>query len=519
MRPRWDPLLVALVAVVAVVGQLAFPLGDDQARYAYAAWAWLDGAVPYRDVFVFKPPGTLFIHGLSQVLAGPTSLAIRLLDVLWTVATALALWALAGTLFRERLPRLVVGMGYALLYIQFDYWSTAQTDAWLNLPLVVAVLAVQRWRAGQPEARAAGAGLAWMVFAGAVMGLAVALKPTAVLVPALVGPALLFQVPKPWRGLLWGAMAVIAGLLVSTALVWLWLWGSEAWPAFVYGQTHLVGRYSAQTGADLSLGSALLALVGLVYHSPLRPATAFMVLGIAGLALHLRQPSWRRVALIWLGWLGYGWASVFGQHQFFEYHYMAFMVPAALGGGAATLLLTRWLPERRRGWTVLVVLGLGAVWGVSPWLEDVRRLSLPREEAWSDPAFDREIYEPGQLLELARYADQTTPEEATLLCWGLTPLPNLLSGRMSPTRYMVNFPFRHDPVDEELLAQLMADLQASPPALVAVGTGDALPRTTGDERDSLQLLSDIPELADFLEDRYRYERTVGRYQVHRLRTD
>ena len=47
----------ALAALVLGLPSLAYRYGPDQAMFHYVAREWLEGRLPYRDVFDVKPPG------------------------------------------------------------------------------------------------------------------------------------------------------------------------------------------------------------------------------------------------------------------------------------------------------------------------------------------------------------------------------------------------------------------------------------------------------------------------------
>lgn len=49
----------------------------DEGSYAYVAWRWSDGLVPYRDVFEQKPPGILLAYRGAFALGGMTVETIR----------------------------------------------------------------------------------------------------------------------------------------------------------------------------------------------------------------------------------------------------------------------------------------------------------------------------------------------------------------------------------------------------------------------------------------------------------
>ena len=57
-----------IVGFAALCGSvsLIYPFGRDQGSYGYAGWVLLDGGVPYRDVFVFKPPMTVVVHATGD---------------------------------------------------------------------------------------------------------------------------------------------------------------------------------------------------------------------------------------------------------------------------------------------------------------------------------------------------------------------------------------------------------------------------------------------------------------------
>ena len=92
-------------------------------------------------VFPKKPPFTPALHALALVLFGHSMLAIRILDLLWQTATALAIHAVARRLSRGRLVSLLAVFLYLLTYYSFRFADIAQTDGFLNLPTALAVLA------------------------------------------------------------------------------------------------------------------------------------------------------------------------------------------------------------------------------------------------------------------------------------------------------------------------------------------------------------------------------------------
>jgi len=143
----WAMVVLATLAFGSV--SLIYPFGRDQGIHAFIADSVLDGKVLYRDIFNMKPPLTTGVHALALVLFGHSMTAIRLLDLLWTVATSLLVFAFARRAFGNPRAAALAGVLYSLQYYGCDFWTTAQTDGWLNLPLAVSfLLALRGWREG-----------------------------------------------------------------------------------------------------------------------------------------------------------------------------------------------------------------------------------------------------------------------------------------------------------------------------------------------------------------------------------
>ena len=94
LRPANLPTIVGATALCGVVS-LIYPFGRDQGSYAYAGWVLLERGAPYREVFVFKPPMTPWVHAIALWLFGVNTWAIRVLDIGWNALTALTIAAIA----------------------------------------------------------------------------------------------------------------------------------------------------------------------------------------------------------------------------------------------------------------------------------------------------------------------------------------------------------------------------------------------------------------------------------------
>src|SRR5690606_12396057 len=78
-------LAVAALALALRAPVAALPFERDEGEYAYLAWRWGEGEVPYRDAFDQKPPGVFALFALGLAF-GETPAAVR-----WTAQALLLL--------------------------------------------------------------------------------------------------------------------------------------------------------------------------------------------------------------------------------------------------------------------------------------------------------------------------------------------------------------------------------------------------------------------------------------------
>lgn len=262
-------LLVLLIILVGGLPNLFYPFGKDQGEYAYIATAFMRGEVIYRDVFNVKPPLTHVLHAAALLLFGHDMIAIRWWDWLWQGATALVLAGIARQLYREKGVGVLAAALYIIFYFATDFWHSAQTDGFINLPIALAVwlflyaTAETRW--GQrPQSIA-------LFLSGLCVGLAVLLKyPIGVMMPFLL--LMLFlkgtrrnlvissqqsavsseQSPLPHSPFtihhlpfILPSIFLLAGFVLPLLIFALWLVSRGAWPAFWQIQTGYIPQYNA----------------------------------------------------------------------------------------------------------------------------------------------------------------------------------------------------------------------------------------------------------------------------------
>ncbi|XYH95318.1 glycosyltransferase family 39 protein [Sorangium sp. So ce1128] len=185
---------IAIGAIAFLLLQiLTYGYGRDQGIYAMVARAMLDGGMPYRDAFDFKPPGIFLIYALARALFGPAQWGVRALEVLGLAGMCLAMVSLAGRAFGDRRVGIVAAALAVLVHAQLDFWHTAQPESFGGMLTSFALLAATpRGRAGAPRP---APGAAALVVSGALFGAAGLLKPPlagggVVLAVVLAAPAL-----------------------------------------------------------------------------------------------------------------------------------------------------------------------------------------------------------------------------------------------------------------------------------------------------------------------------------------
>jgi 4-amino-4-deoxy-L-arabinose transferase-like glycosyltransferase len=144
---RWTLMGLVFLVLLISAPSLIFPFGRDQGTYAYTAFRVLSGEGMYSEAYAFKPPGTIFVHMLSQILFGHSMFAIRVLDILQIGLSCVLLYVVAFGLFKNKWAAVICALLFARMYLRMGYWHTAQTDNWSILPTAASMLiAMHLWK-------------------------------------------------------------------------------------------------------------------------------------------------------------------------------------------------------------------------------------------------------------------------------------------------------------------------------------------------------------------------------------
>ena len=138
-------MLAAILAFAALrVPYVSVPLERDEGEYAYIAWRWLEGDVPYRDAFDQKPPAVFAVYALAFATLGQSVEAIHVFLYLWTAGTAALLYLLVRRLAGE-LPAALALLAFAVASADVRVLAhAANTEIFMLLPLTGSVLCLAR---------------------------------------------------------------------------------------------------------------------------------------------------------------------------------------------------------------------------------------------------------------------------------------------------------------------------------------------------------------------------------------
>jgi hypothetical protein len=516
---RREVCLVVLLVLAAALPTVIWPMGRDQAIQAYSGWAFFDGAVPGRDVWDHKPPGTGYLYGVSQALFGHTQAAIRWFDLLWSLATALGLAALARRWFGGG-AGLAAGALWAWSYATvYDFWSSAQVDGFLVLPCLGALWLVEGGiRTRRPWQWCAAGALIAQAFVIKYIVLALGLALLAALIAARGKTGLFRGVLVP---LLWTFLGFAVGLAP-------WVTGLAA--AGGLGPVLDAQRIMNAGYTMLALGDGTIPLIGAAgggvtwFSLSHLPLLVFALVGLPG----LRRVS-PPIAAIVVGWLLAAVIGWLGQMKFYHYHSLPLLAPLALLSGLGVHCAVgrmKGLGGSRRSWSAaaavpLIVAALGAG-SVSRWAHgwaDLVRVSGPgltREDLWR--AMPRYLYRSSSVtanIDMARWLTGNSDPGDLFYIWGFEPLIYFLAERPAPTRYIYNVPQLVSWGAPEWRDQLVEDLRSDPPLHMVVCHHDEIPWTTGRQEDSALLLSHFQELRLLLEEEYVFLGRNDLFSVYR----
>ncbi len=445
-------LAVAVVAVALRAPVAALPFERDEGEYAYIAWRWLEGEVPYRDVFDQKPPGIFAVYALARLVGGAEPAATRWTAQLFVLIALAALLALARR--RDALDAgVAAGLFAAVLTVDWTLLGNAVNTETLALAPLSAG-AWTAWRA-RDERR-----VFWTVTTGLLGGAALLMKP-------VVAPIVAFELltaawgARPWAALAAGGLAAAAPAL-CTALGFVLAGAFDPfWDATVVNNLFYAG------GTPLADYPRYFRLQVADSLSPFAPIYALALLApLAGRAA--RGPG--------VGWIA-GWLAVsllaVSAGGFFRRHYFLLAVPplALLAGLGLAGLMARLAARRAAIAATIALAGVAVAYAVlqSPWYYRPGGHEAKLVRIYGSNPFPEAVH-------LGRWLAERSAPEDRVFVYGSEPEVLVYAERRSASRYIYVYPLTMSAGDPSARQQEVLDtLRADPPRfLIACFVGTSL---------------------------------------------
>lgn len=523
----WLGAACAAVVLWAAAQLLVFSFGRDQSIYAVVGRGIVEGEMPYRDRWDFKPPGIFLVYALSEAVFGSKMWGPRLLEALGLLATAGLLVRLSQVFFADNRPGFLAAAIACLVHVQFDFWHTGQPESFGGFLTMAGVMAVSVTSSTRRRAL-----LRWVI-CGACFGAAALMKPPlgggAVVCAAFLWRQRLNAGATP-RSALGPVFVIGAGCLLPLGAVAFWFWLTGAWadlswtlfeftPGYTklgWGDNAAAGFYRALEGAFIE-HSALLGIgaVAAVFGSPLSSRDReglSLVLGV--LALHL--------------------AGIAMQAKFFQYHFVASLPLIAWVAGLGWFKLWRAATQRQAGGAVAFASLFAVVAAARIPTYDVPHGFWSR--AWERTKYlvgQSDLHDRSALDEHLHYVADfnlsanrrvaervralTRPEDA-IYVWGFEPAIYWFAERKLASRFIYNVPQRASWERHHAREQLLAELDRSEPTMFVVQHHDVFRFVTGNDQDSKHALSDFPELHERLNQRYQWVDRIEDFELFVLNT-
>ncbi|MEK7949049.1 ArnT family glycosyltransferase [Luteolibacter soli] len=537
---RIPAVLCGVFVAFFLIQILTFDYGRDQGIYAVVARSILEGGMPYRDAWDFKPPGIFVLYAIARLFFGANDWGIRLLECLFLVAMCICIVRWAKKVFLPQLSGYFAIALAILIHAQLDFWHTAQPESFGGALTIFGLCTAPLF--ATDDRSPSRPLLRWFV-AGVFFGMAGLLKPQLafgggllVMLPLaarLLGKKLpflqAFAAPKDGPGEWKSLFATGLGTIAPVALCALWFAAKGSLQdlyevLFVFTPNYTKLGWQGLSPLDLAYNGVVDWFTG---YSALVP------LGISLLLLfaHRLSSRERAAALAICLLIALHLAGVVAQAKFFAYHYGATWPLTALLVGLGIALLWEQAIKASRWWIAafalivpLICFTRSATKGVPQ--SFLARTSIRTQALLSGgltPQIRDELASVDgvnaganrQIAQFFQEIDSLSPGKPLrpIFIWGFEPIIYDWANRPASTRYIYNVPQRAAWLQQTMRDRLMADLAANPPEFIIIERHDPLPGVTGNYLDSGDALKDFPELRSLIEGHYKQAFTHEDFMV------
>ncbi len=509
-------LMIAVTMIALPI--LTYPPGRDQGEFATIARGLLEGRTPYTDLWNPKPPAIFYVYALAIQLFGPTTTALRTLDLFAVPVICAALYWL-GTRIGNRRVGLFTAAIFPAFYFTESFWTLTQNDGLVLLPMTLAVaVAVKAADNGWLWAFGAGAltaFVAWFKYPFMLFGLVVI--GAYFLIPAPVGTSLPSRSKSKVKHLLafvaGGALIIIGGILYLAATgaldeLLLSAQVTSQYTALTFNPTDFVNLMRTALGFRWQQWGLLWLLVAV-----------WFAIGRFG---QQRKHGWWLVML----WAFIGLVIMLVQAKGYDYHWLP-MLPALALLAADTL--DRLLRLAAHYWNLtsqsqiassrLVLLLFLLIQWQGIWPRSWHYLTGAEDQLAYFGRFQAGEFVADESLEVSNYLRERVATGDSLYIWGFRPEVYYMSQLNPATRFIFHFPLVGEWYPPEWRQENVDVLWAALPPYVLVLQVDYMPFVTGRDADSNTLLQEYNELNNWLIFNYEREAQIGNFFLWRRKTN
>lgn len=532
-RPDFWLGVVCLVTVVWAAGQLLFfGFGRDQSIYALVGRGIVEGEMPYRERWDFKPPGVFLVYALAEALFGSVMWGPRLFEAVGLLVSAALLVKLSDTYFADARPGYLAAAIASLVHVQLEFWHTAQPESYAGFLTVIALAAVST-RAQSTRAKYGRWVVAGLCFGGAFL-----------LKPPLGGGAVVaavFLLKQEWdeataahksgaassAALALPFLVIGAGAVLPIVGVGLWFWVKGAWAElswtlfeFTPGYTKLGWSDNAASGFYRAVENAL------TKHS------ALFAVGLlaAGFGSPIATREREGLGLV-LGVLAVQLAGIGMQAKYFEYHYGASVPLLAFVAGLGWFKIWRAATREHGGGAVafaslVTVVAMARVpiydvpegFWVRAWERTKGMVGASEQRTQLD--WDRRFHFCADFnlaadRDVADWLAANSAPQERVFVWGFEPAIYWFLGRPLVSRFIYDVPQRVGWEHARARRDLLADLENTRPEWFVVQHHDYFRFVTGNDFDSKAALEHDPELSNWVNAAYRPVHRIEDFEIYR----
>ncbi len=501
--PKARLLALAFLLVLSAL-PLAFlaplfgaPFERDQGAYATIAAGWLEGALPYRDLWDNKGPLLFLWYAASFRWLGESIVAPRVLAAAAAGLSVPFVWATTRMLFGGREAALAAGL-FALSFANVYLQVTANAEVFMLLPLTAGLWAF--------VVGARGGGLWWFLVAGALTSLAVLTRQSAswafVGYGAWMGVLFVRQSEERRRQAQATAALALGGVLGAAPFVIYF-----AVHGALYELWHAMFAFNWEWAGEFPLYRKLLPPM-LLNPAPLLGGLVFWALAAVGVWRLLVRGD--RFAWLLLTFLLFSEAGVQTVGKVSPHYSVQLLPGAAVAAGVGLPhVWMRWHQGHRRlGMSMAAATAVTIAAAVFAYAQPTPADRFQVQYIFTGwPAHDY-AEDAIEAPEIAEAVEAMTEPGDYVYEWGRESEIYFLADRRPASRWLHNRPYS---VDKSVMVEVIADLEEKRPTVILLTS----------KLDTLGAAGQRPPpaLAAFLARHYRYAGRVEYADLYKLREE